>query len=112
MAHLPASTLLDKCKHPFKEEALVGMAQVFLSVNPTSLMNAQAAVSGKSPHVTPTKAACIKQRHFTTHSPSRRQVVVYASPPIMWKVGKVSNQINDLLVKSKQTICVSLVIET
>ena len=29
----------------------------------------------------------------------------------MWKVDKVSNQINDLLVKSKWTICVSSVIE-
>ena len=57
-AHLPVSTPLGKQKHPFKEEALVGMARVFPSANPTSLMNTQVAVSGaamyeilmKSPH--------------------------------------------------------------
>ena len=67
MAHLPAPTLLGKWKHPSKEEALVGMARVFPSANPTSLTNAQVAVSGESSRVTPAEAACIKQRHFTTH---------------------------------------------
>ena len=84
---------------------------VFPSVNPTSLTNAQVAVSGKPSRVTPAEAACIKQRRFTTHGLSCRQVVVYASPSIMWKVDKVNNQINDLLVKSKQSIHVSSVVE-
>ena len=112
VAHLPAPTPLGKHKHPSKEEALVSMARVFPSVNPASLTNAQVAVSGEPPHVTPAEAACIKQRCFTTHRPSRQQVVVYASLPIVSKIDKVSNQIKDLLVKSMQTICVSSVMET
>ena len=111
-AHLPAPTPLSKCKHPSKEEALISMARVFPSANPASLTNAQAAVSGELPHVTPAEASHIKQRCFTTHGPSHHQVVIYASSPIVWKVDKVSNQINDLLVKSKWTICVSSVVET
>ena len=112
-AHLPAPTPLGKHKHPSKEEALVGMAQVFPSVNPTSLTNVQAAVSGDPPpHPTAAEAACTKQKHYTTHGQSHRQVIVYVFPPIVWKVDKVTNQINDLLVKSKWTICVSSVSET
>ena len=48
-AHLSAPTPLGKLKHPSKEEALVGMARVFPTANPTSLTNAQAAVSGDRP---------------------------------------------------------------
>ena len=80
--------------------------------NPASLTNAQAAVSGEPPRVTPAEAARIKQRRYTTHGPSHRQVIVYASPPIVWKVDKVNNQINDLLVKSKRAIRISSVVET
>ena len=111
-AHLPAPTPLGKRKHPSKEEALVGMAWVFPLANPTSLTNAQAAVSGEPHRVTPAEAARTKQKRYTTHGQSCRQVVVYASPPIVWKVDKVTNQINDLLVKSKQTVRVSSVSET
>ena len=67
VAHLPAPTLLDKRKHPSKEEALVGMARVFPSANPSSLTNAQAAVSGDPPRVTPAEAAHTKQKRYTTH---------------------------------------------
>ena len=111
-AHLPAPTPLGKHKHPSKEEALVGMARVFPSANPTSLTNAQAAISGDPHRVTPAEAARTKQKRYTTNGQSRRQVVVYVSPPIVWKVDKVTNQINDLLVKSKRTVCVSSVSET
>ena len=111
-AHLSAPTPLGKRKHPSKEEALVGMAWVFPSANSTSLTNAQAAVSGDPPCPTAAKAAHTKQKCYTTHSQSCRQVVVYASPPIVWKVDKVMNQINDLLVKSKWTVRVSSVSET
>ena len=107
VAHLPAPTPLGKHKHPSKEEALV-----FPSANPTSLTNAQAAVSGDPHHVTPAEAARTKQKWYTTHGQSRHQVVVYASPPIIWKVDKVTNQINDLLVKSKRAIRISSVSET
>ena len=106
-AHLPAPTPLGKRKHPSKEKALV-----FPSANPSSLTNAQAAVSGDPPRITPAEAARTKQKRYTTHGQSRHQVVVYVSPPIVWKVDKVTNQINDLLVKSKRTVRVSSVSET
>ena len=106
-AHLPTPTPLGKRKHPSKEEA-----RVFPSANPTSLTNAQAAVSGDPHCVTPAEAVRTKQKRYTTHGQSRCQVVVYASPPIVWKVDKVMNQINDLLVKSKWSVHVSSVSET
>ena len=83
VAHLPAPASLDKQKQPSKEEALVSMARVFPSANPASLTNAQVAVSGKPTHLTPAEAACFRQRCFTTHGPSRHQVIVYASPSIV-----------------------------
>ena len=111
-AHLPASTPLGKQKNPLKKEALVSMARVFPSANTVSFMNAQAAVSGDPPCIFPAKAACIKRKCFTTHGQSCHQVVVYASLPTVLKVDKVMNQINDLLVKSKQAIYIILVEET
>ena len=77
------------------------MARIFPLANPASLLDTQAAISGDLPHVSPAKAAYIKRKHFTIHGQSHHQVIVYVSPPIMWKVDKVTNQINDLLVKSK-----------
>ena len=81
-------------------------------MNPAFLTNAQAAVSGDPPHITPAEAAHTKWKYFTTHGQSCCQVIIYTSLSIVWKVDKIMNQINDLLVKSKQAIHVSLVKET
>ena len=70
------------------------------------------AVSGDPPHVTSVEAAYTKRKCFTTHGQSRCQVIVYISTSIIWKVDKVTNQINDLLVKFKWAIHVSSVKET
>ena len=70
VAHLSTPTPLDKRKHPSKEEALVGMAQVFPLANPTSLTNAQVAVSGDPHCITPAEAACTKQKRYITHGQS------------------------------------------
>lgn len=81
------------------------MAKSFPSAPNTSIVQAQQIVAGGAgPSRTNAEWAKANVKRSTTHGASRKEVVVFSSPPVHWNTNPVVLVINSLLGQHKKAL--------
>ena len=103
---LPQPPPLKKRKGPAATQAgLVQMAKSFPTATTEAIVQAQQVVSG-SANATPsaTDRARSRVKRSTTHGPSRKEVIVFTSPPVAWPDTPVVGAVNSFLGTQKLSL--------